>query len=86
MRIAPPTRDEVLASRWSCLEFPTNTVIASQLWMPSVSLPTGFTDEGLPVGLELMTLPYHEADLLSLAYGVEQATHSRRAPDLPTVA
>ncbi|MFF5303421.1 hypothetical protein ACFY5F_29065 [Streptomyces sp. NPDC013161] len=86
MHIAAPTRDEVLASRWSCLEFATNTVIASQLWMPSVSLPTGFTYEGLPVGLELMTLPYHEADLLSLAYGVEQATHSRRAPDLPTVA
>ncbi|MFI6549387.1 amidase [Streptomyces prunicolor] len=85
-RIAAPTRDEVLASRWSCLEFPTNTVIASQLWMPSVSLPAGFTDEGLPVGLELMALPYHEADLLNLAYGVDQATHSRRAPDLPTVA
>ncbi|MER6957621.1 amidase family protein [Streptomyces sp. NPDC000618] len=85
VRIAAPRHEDVLASRWTCLEFPTNTVIASQLWMPSVSVPAGFTGEGLPVGLELMALPYHEADLLSLAYGVEQATRSRRAPDLPTV-
>ncbi|MEV0486145.1 hypothetical protein AB0I69_36815 [Streptomyces sp. NPDC050508] len=51
-----------------------------------MGLPAGFTDEGLPVGLELMALPCHEEDLLNLAYGVEQATRSRRAPDLPTVA
>ncbi|MEU6577160.1 amidase [Streptomyces sp. NPDC046805] len=84
VRIAPPTHDDVLAARWTCLEFPTNTVIASQLWMPAVTVPAGFTADGLPVGLELMALPHHEADLLGLAYGVEQATGSRRAPVLPT--
>ncbi|MFD5752497.1 amidase [Streptomyces sp. NPDC127033] len=84
VRIAPPTHDDVLSARWTCLEFPTNTVIASQLWMPSISVPAGFTTDGLPVGLELMALPYHEADLLGLAYGVERATGARRAPVLPT--
>ncbi|RMB85980.1 amidase [Streptomyces shenzhenensis] len=85
VRIAAPTHSDVLASRWSCLEFPTNTVIASQLWMPAISVPAGFTTDGLPVGLELMALPYREADLLGLAYGVERATGSpRRAPSLPT--
>lgn len=81
VRIAAPTHADVLASRWTCLEFPTNTVIASQLWMPSVTVPAGFTADGLPVGLELMALPYQEADMLALAYGVERATGSRRAPE-----
>ncbi|MFE2943300.1 amidase [Streptomyces sp. NPDC059255] len=82
VRIAAPTHADVLASRWTCLEFPTNTVIASQLWMPSITVPAGFTEDGLPVGLELMALPYHEADMLALAYGVERATGSRRTPDM----
>ncbi|MFC9425633.1 amidase family protein [Streptomyces sp. NPDC056987] len=67
VRIAAPTHADVLASRWTCLEFPTNTVIASQLWMPSITVPAGFTEDGLPVGLELMALPYHEAEMLALA-------------------
>ncbi|MEV7085813.1 amidase [Streptomyces sp. NPDC093085] len=80
VRIAAPSHADVLASRWTCLEFPTNTVIASQFLMPSVTVPAGFTTDGLPVGLELMALPYHEADMLGLAYGVERATAARRAP------
>ena len=58
VRINAPTTDDVLAASWTCLEFPTNTVIASQLWMPAITIPAGFTDNGLPVGLELMALPY----------------------------
>jgi amidase len=60
VRINAPTTDDVLAASWTCLEFPTNTVIASQLWMPAITIPAGFTDNGLPVGLELMALPYQE--------------------------
>jgi Asp-tRNA(Asn)/Glu-tRNA(Gln) amidotransferase A subunit family amidase len=82
VRIAAPATADVLASRWTCLEFPTNTVIASQTWMPAITVPAGFTADGLPVGLELMALPYQEASLLRLAYGVEQAASARRAPKL----
>lgn len=83
VKIPAPTHTDVLASRWSCIEFPTNTVIASQLWLPAITVPAGFTGDGLPVGIELMALPYREAELLALAYGVEQAIGARRAPALP---
>ena len=43
-----------------------------------MSVPAGFTPGGLPVGLEIVGLPYREADLLSLAYAFEQATMHRR--------
>lgn len=62
------------------LSFPTNTLIASQTWMPSICLPAGFSEEGLPVGMELVVLPYHEPELFRLGYAFEQATHYRRVP------
>ena len=46
--------------------------------MPAVSVPAGFTSDGLPVGLEIVGLPYREADILSLAYAYEQLTQHRR--------
>jgi len=45
-----------------------------------VSVPAGFTAHGLPVGMEMVGLPYREADLLALAYAFEQASRHRRAP------
>ncbi|MCZ6773139.1 MAG: amidase family protein, partial [Proteobacteria bacterium] len=54
---------------------------ASQTWMPAISVPAGFTDQGLPVGLEIISHQYAEPKLFRLAYGFEQVTHHRRAPD-----
>ena len=31
---------------------PTNTLIAAQTWMPSICLPAGFSEGGLPVGID----------------------------------
>ncbi|KPM44416.1 hypothetical protein AK830_g2106 [Neonectria ditissima] len=74
---APKTRD-VLERRWTCLDYPTNTVIASQLLFPAISVPIGFVvdsedEDGprLPVGLELLGLPYGEEKLMAVAAGVE---------------
>ena len=80
VQIPPPTHDDVLGGKWTCLQFPTNTIIASQLRMPAISVPAGHTREGLPVGLELMGLPYREQKILQLAYGVEKLLEARRAP------
>jgi amidase len=80
VQVLPPTKQEVRDGKHKCLTFPTNTLIASQTWMPSICLPAGFTDEGVPVGMELVVLPYHEADLFRLGYGFEQTTRHRRAP------
>jgi Asp-tRNA(Asn)/Glu-tRNA(Gln) amidotransferase A subunit family amidase len=79
-QIPSPTRKELDAGRWTTFTYPTNTLIASQTWMPALSVPAGFTDGGVPVGMEMVGLPYHEGDLLSLAYAFEQATKHRRAP------
>jgi hypothetical protein len=43
-------------------------------------MPAGFTDDGVPIGVELMGAAWTEPQLLSLAYSYEQATHPRRPP------
>jgi Asp-tRNA(Asn)/Glu-tRNA(Gln) amidotransferase A subunit family amidase len=67
---------------WTTLTYPTNTLIASQSWLPAITVPAGFADGQLPVGLEFMGRPYDEGTLFRLAYGFEQATRHRRAPVL----
>ncbi len=51
---------------------------------PAISIPCGFTREGLPVGLQLIGPKWGEATLLAIAFAFEQATdwHSRN-PTLP---
>jgi aspartyl-tRNA(Asn)/glutamyl-tRNA(Gln) amidotransferase subunit A len=56
--------------------------------IPAVSVPCGFTDAGLPVGLMIAGPRFSEGRVLALARAFEQATdwHSRRpalAPDTP---
>ena len=79
-QVLPPTREELNAGRWTVLGFPTNTLIAAQTWMPSICLPAGFAPGGVPVGLEMIVLPYHEPDLFRLGYAFEQVTLHRRPP------
>ena len=78
VQVPPPT----LAGRadWTTLTLPTNTLIASQTWLPAITVPAGFTPENAPVGLEFVGRPYAEATLFRLAHAYEQATRHRRAP------
>ena len=79
-QVPSPTREELDAGKWGTFDFPTNTLIAAQTWMPAVSVPAGFTKAGVPVGMEIVGYPYREADLLSVAYAFEQKTGHRRPP------
>ncbi|KAK5195664.1 hypothetical protein LTR92_004604 [Exophiala xenobiotica] len=84
-QIPAPLLDDILAQRWPAAKFPTNTLVASQSLMPAISIPAGLTEKGeagLPVGLELLGLPYREQALLELAHGVEQLVMGRRPPPL----
>jgi aspartyl-tRNA(Asn)/glutamyl-tRNA(Gln) amidotransferase subunit A len=47
---------------------------------PAISVPCGFTPEGLPIGLQLTGRPFAESTVLQLAYAYEQETdwHQRR--------
>ncbi|MSR35646.1 MAG: amidase [Gemmatimonadetes bacterium] len=60
--------------------FGDNRTLSPVLGFPALTVPAGFTSEGLPVGLELLGRPFTEADLLRWAYAFEQATHHRKPP------
>jgi amidase len=80
VQVPPPSLEGRRA--WTTLTFPTNTLIASQTWMPAMTVPAGFTDDGLPVGLEFVAKPYDEPTMFRLGYAFEQATGHRRVPEL----
>jgi aspartyl-tRNA(Asn)/glutamyl-tRNA(Gln) amidotransferase subunit A len=42
--------------------------------LPTISIPCGFTENGLPIGLQISAPKYHEEMALALAYKYEQAT------------
>jgi amidase len=42
---------------------------------PAISVPCGFTDDGLPVGMQLVGRNRGEFDLLQIAHAFEQATN-----------
>ncbi len=79
-RISPPLKSEIRGRKWAGLGFPVNSFIASHSGCPAVAIPAGFTDDGLPVGIELMGKPFDEQKLLNMAYSFERAANPRRAP------
>ena len=50
--------------------------------LPAISIPGGFTSDGLPIGLQLGARPFAEETLFRAAHAYEQATgwHTRIAP------
>ncbi|MEM9197588.1 MAG: amidase [Pseudomonadota bacterium] len=82
LQIQSPTHEELASGMWPALSYPTNTIIASQSLIPAISVPAGFTETGLPVGLEIIAPPHHEPELLGLGYAFEQLTKWRRKPEL----
>ena len=50
-------------------------------YVPAITVPAGFTSDNLPVGITFLGRPYSEAEMLTLAYSYEQATHHRVPPN-----
>jgi aspartyl-tRNA(Asn)/glutamyl-tRNA(Gln) amidotransferase subunit A len=61
----------------------TFTRAANYLGACAVSLPAGFSKEGLPIGMQLMGAPFADATLVWLGRAFQRATDwHRREPDL----
>jgi aspartyl-tRNA(Asn)/glutamyl-tRNA(Gln) amidotransferase subunit A len=61
------------------------TIPVNLAGLPGVSIPGGFTQTGLPIGLQLIGRAFDEAMLLRAAHAYQQATTwHKRKPPLPT--
>jgi aspartyl-tRNA(Asn)/glutamyl-tRNA(Gln) amidotransferase subunit A len=56
------------------------TLPASLAGVAGISVPCGFSNEGLPIGLQILTKHFDEETLIKVAYNFEQATdfHTKR--------
>jgi len=63
-----------------------NGILSALTGFPAIGVPAGFSSPtkdapiGVPVGIDLIGLPWSEPQLLRIAYGFEQATHARKPP------
>lgn len=58
----------------------SNCLLSAVSGAPSITLPAGFTDTGLPVGLELLGPAFGDEKLLAAAHAIETALDYRRPP------
>jgi Asp-tRNA(Asn)/Glu-tRNA(Gln) amidotransferase A subunit family amidase len=58
----------------------TNCFLSSHSGLPALAVPAGWTDDGLPVGVDLLGPPWSDVELVSLGYAMEQTLKLRRAP------
>ena len=54
--------------------------LAANSGLPALSVPVGFTNNGLPVGMELMGKHFQDAELLAIAKPFEEANSPRKSP------
>ncbi|MDT5152913.1 MAG: amidase [Mycobacterium sp.] len=65
------------------LDWMASCYLLTTLGVPAISVPAGFTPDGLPVGLQIITRARSEQTLLAVAAAFEAATeHGRRRPAL----
>ena len=65
------------------LDWMRSATLISATGLPAVSVPAGFSDDGLPVGLQLAMPHGSDVELLQVAYAFEQATGwAKRVPEL----
>ena len=81
VQVPPPAFAGYHSGETTRADVPVNTVISSQSACPSLSMPAGFTTDGLPVGVELLAAPFDEPLLVELAAGYEAHADPRRPPD-----
>ncbi|MBS7811392.1 amidase [Roseococcus pinisoli] len=79
LRVRVPTRAETDVdadpANWDRLmDLSRNTRPFNYLGLPTISIPVGFDDRGLPIGLQLAARPFAEARVLKVADAYQRAT------------
>jgi aspartyl-tRNA(Asn)/glutamyl-tRNA(Gln) amidotransferase subunit A len=65
------------------LDAEENTRALNAYGLPTITVPCGFTKDGMPIGLQIAAAQWNEANVLALAHAYEQATEwHRRKPAL----
>jgi Asp-tRNA(Asn)/Glu-tRNA(Gln) amidotransferase A subunit family amidase len=54
--------------------------LAAQSGYPALSMPAGFTDDGVPVGIELLAKPFEDEKLIAIGFGYERIATPRLSP------
>ncbi len=64
---------------------PGNTRALDDYGLPTITVPCGFSQSGLPIGLQISGANWREVDVLALAHAYQRATdwHTRRPPLTP---
>lgn len=57
-------------------------ILSPHTGFPAITVPAGYTREGLPVGMTFLGRAFSEPDLIKYVYSYEQATKHRRSPEL----
>jgi Asp-tRNA(Asn)/Glu-tRNA(Gln) amidotransferase A subunit family amidase len=58
----------------------SNCQLSPTTGLPAISVPAGFTVDGLPVGMDLLGGEFSEQTLLRIAFSYEREVHPRRPP------
>lgn len=59
------------------------TISVNLAGLPAISIPSGFTESGLPIGLQVIGKAFGEADMFAVAHAFEQAhDYHKQTPDL----
>jgi aspartyl-tRNA(Asn)/glutamyl-tRNA(Gln) amidotransferase subunit A len=71
---AMPARSDGRTTAESLTLFTRNTRPFSVPGLPAVSVPSGFSTEGLPIGLQIIGRPFDESTILRIGHAYESAT------------
>lgn len=64
------------------LTFIKNCDPISVVGYPAITVPAGYSNTGLPIGLQIVAHPWEEVKLVNMAYAFEQETKVRKPPKL----
>jgi len=62
-------------------QFGVNSQLSAGTGLPAIAMPGGFTDDGVPVGIEFLGKCFAEQALLNLAFSWEKIGKIRRIPE-----